>query len=65
MCCAVFHKEGVTEIKGVEVWPAHFEKQHVETSPTEMQKVVPCVAFPATSELKPGLQNRGSANKKW
>lgn len=42
----------------------------MEMSTTEMQKLVPCTAFPAmselkpaTSELKPQLQNRGSENK--
>lgn len=55
---------GVTEIKGVEVWLAHFAKQHVEMSPAEMQKLVPHTGFPAISELKPGLQNRESENKK-
>lgn len=55
---------GVTEIEGVEVWLAHFAKQHVETSPAETQKLVPRTVLPATSELKPGLQNREWENKK-
>lgn len=43
---------------------AHFAIQHMETSPTEMQELVPHAAFPAISELKPGLHNRGLENKK-